>query len=102
MASIADAPFVVPLSGPLTIATAAAIRTSLLAGLDTQRDIQVDCAAGTSFDISFVQLLIAAQRQAAMQGSTLTLAGDYPPALGEILAEGGFADWITSTPEGAA
>jgi anti-anti-sigma regulatory factor len=101
MANTTDAPFVVPLAGPLTIATAAAIRTCLLAALERQCDIQVDCAAGTSFDISFVQLLIAARRQAAMQGSTLTLAPDHPSALGDILAEGGFADWTIGTAEGA-
>jgi len=102
MAETASIPLIIPLAGALNIGTAAVTRAALLAGLETARDIELDCAAGVGFDIGFVQLLVAARRQAATQGNRLTLASGAPTALAEIIAEGGFAGWFAGGLEGAA
>lgn len=95
----ADPPDLIQLSGPLTIATAAATRGLLLTALQPPRDLLLDCSGGSGFDIAFVQMLEAARRQLAAQGATLRLSAATPAALLAVLAEGGFTGWDTGMVE---
>jgi anti-anti-sigma regulatory factor len=81
-------PPTVTLSGSLTVAEAESIRATLLKAMDAG-DVVVDCSAATEVDLSFVQLLIAAQRAAALQGGSLRLAAPASGALLETLLRAG-------------
>ena len=63
----------VHLTGPLTVPTAAAVRSQLLAALDGSPSVAVDISGATEIDVTFLQILIAAQRTAQARGADLTL-----------------------------
>lgn len=71
--------------GALGIANADAIRETLLAAMSEADTVEIDCDAATTIDISFIQLLIGAQRQ-----GTVRLKTPLPEALVAALARGGF------------
>lgn len=69
--------------------------------LATARDLALDCAGVETADITFVQLVVSAQRSFAAQGLTLTLA-DAPPAVLAAFARAAVPlSAITSSPSGA-
>ena len=63
----------VHLTGPLTVPTAAAIRDQLLAALDGSPAVTVDISGATEIDVTFLQILVAAQRSAQARGTDLSL-----------------------------
>lgn len=68
-------------SGALTISHAEELRDRLCAALETGRDVLVDCSQASDVDLSFVQLLQAAQISAGRRGISLHLkAGGSPLA----------------------
>lgn len=62
-------------SGALTIGQAEELRDRLCAALETGHDILVDCSQASDVDLSFVQLLQAAQISARRRGVSLRLRG---------------------------
>lgn len=66
---------VVACSGALTIGHAEEVRDRLYAALETGRDVLVDCTQATNVDLSFIQLLLAAQITAGRRGISLRLRG---------------------------
>jgi anti-anti-sigma regulatory factor len=87
----AGAPEAVLLAGQLTIATAQATQARLLAALQAERPVLLDCRGGTEFDVAFVQLLEAARLLAGRLGLAFHLAAPLPEGLRAVLAGGGFA-----------
>ena len=63
----------VQLTGPLTVPTAAAVRDQLLAALDGSPAVTVDLSGVTEIDVTFLQILVAAQRTAQARGTDLSL-----------------------------
>lgn len=66
---------VVACSGALTIGHAEELRDRLCAALETGRDVLVDCSQAGDVDLSFIQLLQAAQLSAGRRGVSLRLKG---------------------------
>jgi anti-anti-sigma regulatory factor len=86
----------VRLGGRLTIATVQTSKTPLLAALQGGGAVELDCAEGTDFDVSFAQLLEAAHHLADREGVAFTLRQPAPAKLLALLAEGGFLRWGTT------
>lgn len=80
---------VLALSGPATIVACHDIHARLLAALDAEGDLTVDCSDITETDLSFVQMLLAARRSAEARRKRLVLASPAEGALLETLARAG-------------
>lgn len=73
----------VTFSGAATIRQVDEIADQLGQALGRSAPILLDCSALDEVDFSFLQLVVAAQKQAARQGISLTMAS---PARGALLA----------------
>jgi anti-anti-sigma regulatory factor len=62
------------LEGPLVLTRASALQAQLLEALDEASDICLDVSNATDFDISFLQILIAAHKTARIEKKTLTVS----------------------------
>jgi hypothetical protein len=92
----------VTLKGALTVGALADLRPRFLDALQHGRRVTVDCAAGTEFDVAFVQFLEAARGLARRLGGRLDLARPVPDGLAAVFAQGGFDSWTTSPAGDAA
>ena len=66
------------LEGAIDIASAAELKKLLLEGLNSGREVRVSLAGATDLDVTAVQLLWAAEREASRSGVTCFFAP--PPA----------------------
>ncbi len=78
------------LEGEIGIHCAAELKQSLLDALATGVELQVDLASATEVDITAIQLLWAAQREAQKQGLAVVAAGPLPESWCSALQEAGF------------
>jgi two-component system chemotaxis sensor kinase CheA len=103
-------PSSVPLGGSLTIATAEATHAKLIEALGGASPITLDCSQASEIDVTFLQLMVAAQRTAAGAGKTVRLAAAPGGVLADALRRCGFppagaavelAEILASDPERA-
>jgi anti-anti-sigma factor len=78
------------LQGDVTISSAAELKNLLLAALARGKDIHVDLSCVTEVDVTALQLLWAAEREAKGSGIEFTLAGPMPEDVAAALAAAGF------------
>ena len=78
-----------PLGKTATITGAAALRADIAAALSTGAAITLDAASLVDVDLSFVQLIEAARREAAARGVELTLAQPANDCLAAVLERTG-------------
>ena len=81
----------IELGQTLTIAVVDEIGRTLLDGLDRHQALAVDCDAATEIDITFLQLLIAAQKSAKNSGRQFGLKAPLPAVLTDAAARCGLA-----------
>jgi len=81
-----------PLPGPLTIRTISAVREMLQASLASHQSIILNIPADAEADISFVQLVLAAQASAKAAGKRIGLKAPPSGALLDVLTRGGFLE----------
>ena len=82
---------VVPLGGSLTIATAEATHAKLREAFGGASAITLDCSQATEIDVTFLQLMVSAQRTAARDGKSVHLAAPPGGVLAEALRRCGIA-----------
>ena len=78
------------LQGDVTISSAAELKNLLLAALARGRDIHIDLSCVTEFDVTALQLLWAAERNAKGAGVGFSFAGPCPQDVALALAAAGF------------
>lgn len=78
------------LEGEMNIASAAELKAALLRGLDCGTELRVYLAGATALDVTALQLLWAAEREARRSGHLFTLAGGVPEELLLAVLEAGF------------
>jgi anti-anti-sigma regulatory factor len=78
------------LDGAMTLRSVGDLQARLLAALAAGDALTVDCTAVEDADIAFVQLLLAARREAVATGKRLLLGGTASGPLHEVLLRGGF------------
>jgi two-component system chemotaxis sensor kinase CheA len=88
---------VVPLGGALTIATVEATHAQLREALGGAGAIVLDCSQAREVDVTFLQLMVSAQRTAASAGRSVHLAAPPSGVLAEALRRCGFAPAGTAT-----
>ena len=91
-----DVSTVIRLDGAIDISGAADLKTALLEALQPGRTIELglDCVSG--MDVTAVQLLWAAQREAKALGANFRFIGQVPEAVSAYLAEAGFRDFLSA------
>jgi anti-anti-sigma factor len=78
---------VLRLSGAMDIASAAELRAALLKVLEAGKPIHVSVDAVTDADVTALQLLWAARRQAAKLDLAFTISGGPSQAVGSVATE---------------
>ena len=68
--------YVIRLQGDVDISCSAELKATLLEALASPKAVRVDLGQATDFDVTAVQLLWAAAREAAQRGEPLSFAGD--------------------------
>jgi anti-anti-sigma regulatory factor len=78
------------LDGDLDITGAAELKQALLDAVASGRKNCISLASATGLDITTLQLLWAAEREATVTGAVLVLEGPVPEGLRATLREAGF------------
>lgn len=74
----------------MSITSAGELKAALLRGLACETELSVDLAGATAIDVTGLQLLWAAEREARRSGRLFTLAGAIPEELLLTVHEAGF------------
>jgi len=86
----ASTPGVIRLEGEVGIAEAGALKEVLVEALRERRQARISLKTATGLDVTAVQLLWAAEREAHASGIVLALDGPVPEALRIPLRAAGF------------
>ncbi len=78
------------LEGAIGIASAAELKTILLGALKRGKPVQIAMDQNVDLDVTAIQLLWAAGREAKVSGVGFTLAGPVPEPVLNALKEAGF------------
>lgn len=81
--------WVVRLEGETNISCAAEFKNLLMEALASGKELQLDLQDATDLDVTALQLLWAAEREAKASGKSFVLAGALPLAMAEIARESG-------------
>ena len=78
------------LEGTVDISSAAELKTILGKALKSPKPLRVALDANADLDVTAIQLLWAAEREAKVSGVDLRLDGDVPDAVSTTVKEAGF------------
>jgi len=81
---------VIRLEGEIDIRCAAELKQALLDAMSCGTAVQVDLATAAGVDITAIQLLWAAQREAGKRGLAFAAAGPMPGSIHEAVRDAGF------------
>lgn len=81
----------VKLGGSLTTPTAEGTHRAIRDALEACESLALDCSEATEIDVSFLQILVGAQRAAERAGKTIALASPAQGELADALRRCGFA-----------
>ncbi len=85
-----EAVCVIRLEGEIDITSAAELKNVLLEALASGREIRVDLERSAELDVTALQLLWAAEREARGSGRGFTLAGRVPEEILAAMGDSGF------------
>ncbi|MFZ3266274.1 MAG: STAS domain-containing protein [Terriglobales bacterium] len=93
--------YILRLEGDVDVGWAAELKRMLIEAVSSRKELQVDLTSVTDLDITVVQLLWAARREAEKAGTRCVL-GPVPDEIVGALEEAGFEDFLMpAIPEGA-
>lgn len=78
------------LEGTIDIASAAELKTALQGALGAKQPVRVSLAAEVALDVTAIQLLWAAEREAGASRVEFRLDGQLPATVSSALKEAGF------------
>ncbi len=81
---------VIRLDGEVGIACAQELKKVMLQALASGKELQVDLRCATELDVTAIQLLWAAEREARKFGRRFVLAGEAPAEIVAAVTEAGF------------
>ena len=90
----------VHLEGAIDIADAAPLKAVLLQALKRGNAIEVALDSATSLDVTAIQLLWAAQREAQRAAVACAFAGPVPEAVSAALADAGLKEYLAFSQNG--
>lgn len=78
------------LDGTIDIASSADLKTILLDVLQRRKPVRLSLATDADFDVTAIQLLWAAEREARAAGTEFRLGSQLPEAVSKALKDAGF------------
>lgn len=84
--------YVLRLQGAVTIDEAAQLKNLLLDGLSSGKNLQLDLRQAALLDITTMQLLWAAHRDAEQSGQALVMLEPVPEQISIVVRQAGFDD----------
>jgi anti-anti-sigma factor len=90
----------VHLEGAIDISDAADLKVALLEALERGKAIEVALSSVAGLDVTAVQLLWAAQREAQRAAVALNFAGQVPEAVSAALADAGLKEHLAFSQNG--
>ncbi len=88
------------LEGGIDISSATELKTLLLQGLASGRELRVDLERATDLDVTAMQLLWAAEREARRSGMGMALTGRVPKEIASAAGDAGFESFpVLRNPE---
>jgi anti-anti-sigma factor len=81
------------LQGEIDIATSVELKTALMEALSSPKEILVDVEGATDLDVTAVQLLWAAAREAEKTGTAFAFSSQVAETVSRVVREMGFADF---------
>jgi anti-anti-sigma factor len=95
-------PPAIRLEGEVDISQAGELKRVLLEALEAKQAVAIAMEKATSMDVTALQLLWAAEREARTAGVSLSVRGAVPEALGATAREAGFERFPLSDEAGAS
>jgi ABC-type transporter Mla MlaB component len=92
------------LEGDIVIEDSAELKRAMLEAVSYRKDVQLDLASVAEFDLTAMQLLWAAGREAAKQGMNLSITGPESERIMVAIREAGFENLpgqVRATPDSA-
>lgn len=72
----------------------------LIEAISSGKDVQLYLAQASDLDVTAIQLLWAARREADKAGASFAVAGDVPGNIGRVVCEAGFENFpVAVTPK---
>ncbi len=94
---------VIRLAGNVDINCAAELKRMLIETISSEKELRVDLANATDLDITAIQLLWAAAREADKLGVSFSVAGQVPENIRCAVRDAGFENLLASVvPESCA
>jgi anti-anti-sigma regulatory factor len=87
---LGEAQCLMRLEGKIDINSAAELKKLLLLALQSGKEVRLDLGQATDLDVTAMQLLWAANREARKLGSTFAVAGHLPESICTVVSEAGF------------
>jgi anti-anti-sigma regulatory factor len=81
---------VLRLEGEIGVACSAELKLALIEAISSGKEVELDLAQASDFDVTAVQLLWAASQEAEKAGASFAVAGDVPANIGRAAGEAGF------------
>jgi anti-anti-sigma regulatory factor len=81
---------VIRLEGDIDITCSDELKRTLIEAISTRKELQVDLARATDLDVTAIQLLWAATREAKSLGASFGVAGQVPENIINTVREAGF------------
>jgi anti-anti-sigma factor len=85
--------YLVRLEGAIDIASAAELKSFLLNALASSKEIRLALESATELDITALQMLYAAEREAKKAGVQLVLEGSFPNEISALMTDAGLANF---------
>jgi anti-anti-sigma factor len=96
---VSDQCCVVLLEGDIDISSSEELKSVFVEALSYMRDMQLDITQASSLDITAIQLVWAASRKAAKQGSAFRMAGSSPEQIRRNAISGGLEAFLAALSE---
>jgi anti-anti-sigma regulatory factor len=90
-----EAGAVISLAGTIDITCAAELKVLLLEALDSGTEVLISLGDAIDLDVTAIQLLWAAQRQARQSTVGFEVSGQVPEPISTAIAEAGFQPFLT-------
>jgi ABC-type transporter Mla MlaB component len=87
------------LEGEIDVTCSAELKRGLIEAISSGKEVQLDLAQASDLDVTALQLLWAARREAEKTGASFAAAGDVPGNIGSAVGEAGFESFpVAVTP----
>jgi anti-sigma B factor antagonist len=81
------------LEGEISVGSAAELKVALLQALASETDVRLDLERATELDVTALQPLWAAEREARRSGKAFELTPSVPPDVLRVVGEAGFENF---------